>query len=124
MIVYLFVCVFVLFSNIKPQEPYRAKLRYIIEKLENTLLRVREIKKRAGETTRPLLGSFTQRFSVLWIDSNKETERLEWNNISNNFTGQTLVGPSGYNLSSELQQDIDTMYTSLLEHEGCVLSLF
>jgi phosphoenolpyruvate carboxylase len=74
-------------SNIKPQEPYRAKLRYIIEKLENTLQRVREVKKRAGETIHPLLG-------------------------------QTLVGPSGYNLSHELQQDIDTMYASLLEHEG------
>lgn len=43
-------------TNIKPWEPYRAKTRYIIEKLENTLNRVIEVKKQAGETTKPLLG--------------------------------------------------------------------
>jgi phosphoenolpyruvate carboxylase len=42
--------------DIKPQEPYRAKMRYILEKLENTLARVKEVKKQAGETTKPLLG--------------------------------------------------------------------
>jgi phosphoenolpyruvate carboxylase len=43
-------------SDIKPHEPYRCKIRYILEKLENTLTRVKEVKKRAGETTKPLLG--------------------------------------------------------------------
>eukprot|EP01117_Protostelium_nocturnum_P012732 TRINITY_DN4701_c0_g1_i2.p1 TRINITY_DN4701_c0_g1~~TRINITY_DN4701_c0_g1_i2.p1 ORF type:complete len:1027 (+),score=335.62 TRINITY_DN4701_c0_g1_i2:233-3313(+) len=42
--------------NIKPEEPYRAKMRYILEKLENTLTRVREVKKQSGETVKPLLG--------------------------------------------------------------------
>jgi phosphoenolpyruvate carboxylase len=43
-------------TSIKPQEPYRAKMRYIQEKLENTLQRVSEVKKQAGETIKPLLG--------------------------------------------------------------------
>jgi phosphoenolpyruvate carboxylase len=42
-------------DNVKFWEPYRAKLRYILEKLENTLDRVLEVKKRAGDTVKPLL---------------------------------------------------------------------
>lgn len=41
---------------IKPNEPYRAKLRYILEKLDNTLNRVKEVKKYGGDTSKPLLG--------------------------------------------------------------------
>ncbi len=44
-------------TNIKPWEPYRAKIRYILEKLLNTLARTQETKKQAGETAKPLLGS-------------------------------------------------------------------
>ncbi|PRP78888.1 phosphoenolpyruvate carboxylase, partial [Planoprotostelium fungivorum] len=43
-------------NNIKPSEPYRAKVRYILEKLDNTLTRTREVLKQAGETVKPLLG--------------------------------------------------------------------
>jgi len=43
-------------SNIKPSEPYRAKIRYILEKLDNTLTRTREVLKQAGDTVKPLLG--------------------------------------------------------------------
>jgi len=43
-------------GDIKPSEPYRCKIRYMLEKLDNTLMRVKEVKKRAGETTKPLLG--------------------------------------------------------------------
>jgi phosphoenolpyruvate carboxylase len=41
---------------IKQHEPYRAKARYILEKLENTYARTLEVKKRAGDTVKPLLG--------------------------------------------------------------------
>jgi phosphoenolpyruvate carboxylase len=44
-------------ENIKPQEPYRAKLRYMMEKLQNTVIRTSEVLKKAGETTKPLLSS-------------------------------------------------------------------
>lgn len=43
--------------NIKPWEPYRAKIRFVLEKLRNTLLRTQETKKQAGEGVKPLLGT-------------------------------------------------------------------
>jgi phosphoenolpyruvate carboxylase len=43
-------------ENVKPFEPYRAQIRYILEKLNNTIARVKEIKLRGGETVKPLLG--------------------------------------------------------------------
>eukprot|EP01116_Phalansterium_solitarium_P022785 TRINITY_DN7657_c0_g1_i2.p2 TRINITY_DN7657_c0_g1~~TRINITY_DN7657_c0_g1_i2.p2 ORF type:complete len:568 (+),score=230.59 TRINITY_DN7657_c0_g1_i2:166-1869(+) len=42
-------------THVKPYEPYRAKTRYMLEKLQNTLMRVKEVLKQAGETSRPLL---------------------------------------------------------------------
>src|SRR5690242_17951228 len=48
--------IFPYLSNIKPWEPYRAKIRFVLEKLSNTLLRTKEVKKQAGETVKPLLG--------------------------------------------------------------------
>jgi phosphoenolpyruvate carboxylase len=43
-------------SNIKPWEPYRAKMRYILEKLRNTQRLVQSVRQSAGSTTKPLLG--------------------------------------------------------------------
>lgn len=43
-------------SNIKPWEPYRAKMRYILEKLRNTVRLVQSVRQSAGSTTKPLLG--------------------------------------------------------------------
>lgn len=43
-------------SNIKPWEPYRAKMRYILEKLRNTARLVQAVRQSAGSTTKPLLG--------------------------------------------------------------------
>jgi len=74
-------------TNIKPQEPYRAKIRYILEKLENTLTRVREVLKQSGETVKPLLGL-------------------------------SQPGPTGYNSLSQLQNDVHTLYSSLLVHDS------
>jgi hypothetical protein len=34
----------------------RAKIRFVLEKLENSLTRVNEVIKQAGNTTKPLLG--------------------------------------------------------------------
>ena len=43
-------------SNIKPWEPYRAKMRYILEKLRNTVRLVQSVRQSAGATAKPLLG--------------------------------------------------------------------
>jgi phosphoenolpyruvate carboxylase len=43
-------------GNIKPHEKYRTKLRYVAEKLHNTLTMSKEVIKRAGATVKPLLG--------------------------------------------------------------------
>ena len=72
-------------SNIKPWEPYRAKMRYILEKLRNTARLVHAVRASAGSTTKPLLG-------------------------------RTLPGPAGYNTSQQLQEDIEVVYTSLLNN--------
>jgi len=72
-------------NNIKPWEPYRAKLKYILEKLKNTFKLVKTVKESSGSTTKPLLG-------------------------------RTLPGPAGYNDSQSLLEDIDVVYTSLLEN--------
>lgn len=48
--------IFPYLSNIKPWEPYRAKIRFVLEKLNNTLIRTSETKKQAGATVKPLLG--------------------------------------------------------------------
>eukprot|EP01087_Luapelamoeba_hula_P018107 TRINITY_DN5792_c0_g1_i1.p1 TRINITY_DN5792_c0_g1~~TRINITY_DN5792_c0_g1_i1.p1 ORF type:complete len:1167 (-),score=167.95 TRINITY_DN5792_c0_g1_i1:77-3277(-) len=48
--------VFPYLENIKTHEPYRSKMRYILEKLRNTYTRVVEVRQRAGETVKPLLG--------------------------------------------------------------------
>eukprot|EP01127_Copromyxa_protea_P017640 TRINITY_DN5407_c0_g1_i1.p1 TRINITY_DN5407_c0_g1~~TRINITY_DN5407_c0_g1_i1.p1 ORF type:complete len:1205 (-),score=266.29 TRINITY_DN5407_c0_g1_i1:52-3405(-) len=42
--------------SIKPTETYRNKLRLMSEKLENTIYMVKEVKKKAGATVKPLLG--------------------------------------------------------------------
>jgi phosphoenolpyruvate carboxylase len=43
-------------QNLKTWEPYRVKIRYMLEKLENTLRLVKSVQNSAGQTTRPLLG--------------------------------------------------------------------
>jgi len=72
-------------NNIKPWEPYRAKLKYILEKLKNTYKLVKVVKESSGSTTKPLLG-------------------------------RTLPGPAGYNDADSLLEDIDAIYSSLLEN--------
>lgn len=42
--------------NLKSWEPYRVKIRYILEKLENSIRLVKQIQQQAGTTSRPLLG--------------------------------------------------------------------
>jgi phosphoenolpyruvate carboxylase len=42
--------------NLKSWEPYRVKIRYILEKLENSIRLVKQVQQQAGTTTRPLLG--------------------------------------------------------------------
>ncbi|KAL0479053.1 hypothetical protein AKO1_007897 [Acrasis kona] len=74
-------------ENVKGVEPYRAKLRYMQEKLQNTVQRCTEVLKKAGETTRPLMSS-------------------------------TLLGPTGYNDSKSLQDDIEVIYRSLIKNGG------
>jgi phosphoenolpyruvate carboxylase len=73
--------------NIKFREIYRAKVRYITEKLTNTLELTKQIKKQAGESTKPLLSL-------------------------------TLPGPTGYNTSDQLLEDINLLYDSLVQNEG------
>jgi phosphoenolpyruvate carboxylase len=43
-------------ENIKQYEPYRAKLRYIQEKLQNSVTRAEEVWKKSEETTKPFHG--------------------------------------------------------------------
>jgi len=75
-------------EGIKDFEPYRVKLRYIIEKLSTTLNHTLNIlKKASGDTTRPLLSL-------------------------------TMPGPSGYNTAQELQHDLHVVYDSLVQHGG------
>lgn len=73
--------------NIKFKESYRAKLRYMMEKLKNTLDLTKQIAKKAGESTQPLLSL-------------------------------SFPGPAGYNYASELQDDINLLYNSLVAHSG------
>jgi len=74
-------------DTIKFNEPYRAKLRYILEKLTNTQHRTAEVCDKAGEITKPLLSL-------------------------------TLPGPSGYSSISELQEDLQVIYSSLILNDG------
>lgn len=70
-------------ANVKPWEPYRAKMRYILEKLRNTEKLVLAVRQSAGSTTKPLLG-------------------------------RTFPGPVGYNDADQLKEDIQVVYSSLL----------
>lgn len=105
--------IFPYIEHVKSFEPYRSKVRFILEKLrvcvslisfletqkkkemrtncvqQNTLARVQEVKQRAGETVQPLLGL-------------------------------TLPGPTGYTNVSELLHDVDTLRSSLLANHGKV----
>lgn len=42
--------------DLKAWEPYRVKVRYVLEKLENSIRLLRQVQQQAGTTVRPLLG--------------------------------------------------------------------